>query len=91
MAIQGPRAVWRFLTRNGKRIGVTIAGLVLVLAGAIMLITPGPGLLVIALGLAVWATEYAWAERMLDKVRERSKDAYDRARRLMRRRPKPEQ
>ena len=90
MAIDGPRAVWRFIARSGKRVGVTVVGFVLFAAGAIMLVTPGPGLLVMALGLAVLASEYAWAERMLDKIRERSKDAYDRARRRFRRRPRPE-
>jgi len=90
MAIDGPRAVWRFIARSGKRVGVTIGGLVLVIAGVIMLVTPGPGILVVVLGLALLATEYAWAERALDKIRERSKVALARARRSLRRRPRAE-
>ena len=81
MAIQGPRAVLRFLVRSGKRVGVTIAGLVLAVAGAIMLVTPGPGILVLLAGLAVLATEYAWAERMLDRVKARTRQAADAIRR----------
>ena len=88
MAIDGPRAVWRFIARGGKRVGVTVAGLVLVTLGVVMLITPGPGILVVVLGLAVLATEYAWAERMLDKVKTRSRSAYERARRGLGRRPR---
>src|ERR671936_762247 len=44
------KVVGRFLGRNGKRIGVTIAGLVVVLAGAAMLVLPGPGILVVIAG-----------------------------------------
>jgi hypothetical protein len=38
--------------------------------GAAMLVLPGPGLLVIAAGLAILATEYAWARRYLMKFKE---------------------
>jgi tellurite resistance protein TerC len=38
--------------------------------GAAMLVLPGPGLLVIAGGLAILATEYAWARRYLKKFKE---------------------
>ncbi|HEX9823643.1 MAG TPA: PGPGW domain-containing protein [Actinomycetota bacterium] len=88
MAIDGPRAVLRFIARGGKRVAVTIAGVSVVVLGLVLLVTPGPGILVVILGLALLATEYAWAERMLDKIRQRSKDAYDRARRRFRRSPR---
>lgn len=88
MAIDGPRAVLRFLTRSGKRLAVTIGGVVLVILGVVLLVTPGPGILVVLLGLALLSTEYAWAERMLDKIRERSKGAYERARRTFGRPPR---
>ena len=77
------RAVARFVRLSGKRIAVTIGGFALLAAGAIMLVTPGPGLLVIVAGLALLATEYAWAERALSSARERARGA---ARRLRRRR-----
>jgi hypothetical protein len=38
---------------------------VLLAAGAAMLVLPGPGWLVIAAGLAVLARDVAWAERWL--------------------------
>ena len=44
---------------------VTIVGPLLVLAGVAMLVLPGPGLLVIALGYALLALEYAWARHHL--------------------------
>lgn len=85
--IQGPRAVIRFIARSGKRIGVTLLGFLLLLAGGIMLITPGPGTVAIIAGLAILATEYTWAEIMLDKVKTKAKQAGSAVR--IRRRRKP--
>lgn len=51
------------------RIGVALAGLAVVVAGAIMLVTPGPGWAVIFLGLGIWATEFPWARALLTSVR----------------------
>ena len=47
--------------RIGVRALVTIGGPLVVLAGVAMLVLPGPGLVVIALGLALLSLEYAWA------------------------------
>jgi hypothetical protein len=44
-----------------RRIAVTIAGIVILAVGAVLLVAPGPGLLVIALALSVFAVEYRWA------------------------------
>jgi tellurite resistance protein TerC len=40
-----------------------------------MLVLPGPALLVIPIGLAILAIEFAWARRWLHRVKERSKSA----------------
>src|SRR5690349_7789293 len=47
------------------RVGVTVAGPLVVLAGVAMLVLPGPGLVVIALGLALLALEYEWARGLV--------------------------
>lgn len=44
---------------------VTVAGPLVVLAGVAMLVLPGPGLLVIAVGTALLALEYQWARTAL--------------------------
>lgn len=67
----------RFVLRNGKRIAVTIAGAVLLLAGLVMMVTPGPGLLLIVAGLAVLSTEYVWAQRMLNLAKRKAQQAKD--------------
>jgi len=48
---------------------VLVTGGVLLVAGILMLVLPGPGLLVILIGLALLATEFAWARRALDRLK----------------------
>ena len=71
------KVVGRFIGRNSKRVGITIGGVVLLILGVVMLVLPGPGLLVIIAGLAVLATEYVWAQRLLRIARERATQAKD--------------
>jgi hypothetical protein len=47
------------------KVSVSIGGPLVILAGVAMLVLPGPGLVVIALGLAMLALEYPWARRLL--------------------------
>jgi uncharacterized protein (TIGR02611 family) len=58
----------RWIGRNTKRIAVLVAGLAVLGAGVTMLVLPGPGIIVILLGFAILATEFAWAERALDRT-----------------------
>lgn len=51
------------------RVGVAVIGLAIIVAGMVLLPLPGPGWLVIFVGLGVLATEFAWAERLLDRTR----------------------
>lgn len=67
------------LPRLVRRIAVTVAGTVILAAGAVLLVAPGPGLLVILLGLLVLGAEYEWARRRLAGVRARALSAADKA------------
>jgi len=71
--------VW--IGRSGKRIAVTVIGFALVAVGIVMLVVPGPGLLAIAAGFAVLATEYTWARRALEETKRRASGAARRFRR----------
>jgi Putative transmembrane protein (PGPGW) len=71
------KAVGLFIKRSGKRIAVTAAGGFLVIVGIALLVLPGPGWLVIFLGLGILATEYVWAERLLQKAKEKANQAKD--------------
>ena len=55
-----------------KRFAVTIVGVALLAVGAAMMVLPGPGILGIVAGLAVLATEYVWARRLLVKAKEQA-------------------
>lgn len=57
--------------QQAKRMIKIVFGFTLLLAGAVMLLTPGPGWVTIALGLAVLAAEYVWARRLLDHLKAR--------------------
>jgi uncharacterized protein (TIGR02611 family) len=66
------------------RVPFALVGFTLVLAGLALLVLPGPGLLVIAAGLAMLALEFTWAERVLERTLERMSDTSTRVRRLSR-------
>jgi hypothetical protein len=67
------------LVRLLRRIAVTVAGTVILAVGVVLLVAPGPGLLVIVLALIVFAVEYEWARRHLAGVRARARSAADKA------------
>jgi uncharacterized protein (TIGR02611 family) len=71
------KVVWRFIARNSRRAMITIAGFAVVAAGIAMLVLPGPGLIVICIGLAILSTEYVWAQRMLKTARAKAEQAKD--------------
>jgi uncharacterized protein (TIGR02611 family) len=52
-----------------RRIFRMVAGFTLLLAGGVMLVTPGPGWLVILLGLGLLAAEFVWARRLMDRIK----------------------
>ena len=59
----------RRTTHLALKVVVLVLGLSLVAAGAVMLVLPGPGWAAIFLGLLVLASEYAWAQRLLEPLR----------------------
>jgi uncharacterized protein (TIGR02611 family) len=72
------KAVLLFIAHNGKRIFVTIAGLVVLLLGIAGLILPVlPGWALIFVGLGILATEYVWAQRLLKIAKEKANAAKD--------------
>ncbi|MCB0993370.1 MAG: PGPGW domain-containing protein [Acidimicrobiales bacterium] len=46
-------------------------GTIVCLAGLVAMIGPGPGLLLLALGLTILARDVAWADRLLQKIQDR--------------------
>jgi hypothetical protein len=53
------------------RMARTVAGGALLTVGVALLILPGPGLLLIAVGVSLLAVDYAWARRLLHRIKRR--------------------
>ena len=81
-----------FIFRSTKRIVIFVVGVALVLLGVVLIPLPGPfSIPLMIAGLAVLATEYVWAEKVLDTVKDKAKQASEAAKRsILRRKPKPE-
>ncbi|QEM70178.1 hypothetical protein FO488_09055 [Geobacter sp. FeAm09] len=58
-----------------KRMVVAVMGITVLVIGIAMIILPGPAIVVIPAALAILATEFAWARRLLHRVRERMERA----------------
>ena len=58
------------IPRGARRAAVAVAGSMVVVVGLALLVLPGPGLLLLTAGLALLATEFAWAQRWLACIRE---------------------
>ncbi|THC47301.1 TIGR02611 family protein [Streptomyces sp. A1499] len=67
------------LLRLGWQVGIFVVGLAVVGSGVAMLVLPGPGWLVIFGGMAIWATEFAWAQIVLRWTRRKVTEAAQRA------------
>lgn len=63
-----------------RKIVVTVVGTVVLLAGIVMLVTPGQGILTILLGLAILATEFYWAKRLLEHAKRQAGETVNRFR-----------
>jgi len=69
------RSIWNVdmvittAVHHTKRIVKIAIGFVLLLAGLVMLVVPGPGLVTIVLGLALLATEFLWARQLLARIK----------------------
>jgi hypothetical protein len=65
----------KFLARSGWRVLVAVVGATITLAGLVMIVTPGPGLVLVVLGLGILASEFAWARRLRDRAVDTAKQS----------------
>ena len=52
-----------------RKLVYSVIGVTIVLIGVVMIVLPGPAFIVIPLGLAILASEYAWARRIMRRGR----------------------
>jgi uncharacterized protein (TIGR02611 family) len=65
-----------------RRFFKILAGFTLVLIGVVMFFTPGPGWLVVFLGLTLLGAEFVWARRLMDHMKNQSNRLKDTVLRL---------
>ena len=73
---------WIKSTPAGKlawRLVIGFFGGIVTALGLLFIVTPGPGIAVLIVGLAILATEFAWAKRAMEKAKETATSASERA------------
>lgn len=60
-----------------RRIAVSIIGGTVCLIGVVMIVLPGPAMIVIPLGLGILGLEFAWARRWLRRAKETAVELAD--------------
>lgn len=74
-----PRTVSRRVQMAARRVVVTVLGVAVLVVGVVLIPLPGPGWAIVFGGLAILATEYAWARRWLTAARARWRRYYGEA------------
>lgn len=59
--------------KQAKRVVVIVVGFTVLLIGIALIVLPGPATLVIPLGLAMLATEFVWARRLLVRFKHKTR------------------
>jgi len=77
--------VWRQLPHPFRWVIVATVGSTLVLLGIIFLFLPGPGLPLIVFGVAILATEFAWAQVVYIRIKHETDKLTARARKAFKR------
>ena len=57
--------------KKAKRLIIAVVGFTILAAGIALIVLPGPAIVVIPIGLAILATEFLWAKKLLVSVNNR--------------------
>jgi len=79
----------RITLKQARKVIIFVVGLTVVLVGVVMLVGPGPGLLVIPIGLALLASEFIWAKRWLNQYTVRAGSVIQRSSNILIKKPRP--
>jgi uncharacterized protein (TIGR02611 family) len=66
--------------RHARRLVVLVIGLTVLAIGIAMIVLPGPAFIVIPIGLAILGTEFVWARRLLQHLKDTGSGLVNRAR-----------
>jgi len=64
------KRVVHFTYRTARRIVVGVVGVTVLLLGIVMIVTPGPAIVLIPVGLTILGIEFTWARMWLKRLRE---------------------
>ena len=64
------KKVVHFTYRSARRIVIGVVGATVLLLGLVMIVTPGPAIVVIPVGLTILSIEFTWARLWLKRLRE---------------------
>lgn len=81
-------SVWKYLPHPIRWIIVATVGSTICLVGVVFLFIPGPGLPFIVLGVAILATEFAWAEVVFARLKKESDKFTLKAKKIFKRKRK---
>lgn len=59
------------MLKKVKKLIVAVIGFTILFIGIIVIFTPGPAIVIIPVGLAVLATEFVWAEKLLQRFKNK--------------------
>ncbi len=65
------------MIRRLKMLITAVIGFTMITIGVALLILPGPGLIVIGLGLLILSAEFVWAKRALDRMKDEARHVRD--------------
>ena len=71
--------------QHATRVIKIVVGFTVLVAGIAMLVLPGQGILTIMLALGILGTEFIWAQRLLQRMKEKARQAAD----IVKRKPRP--
>jgi uncharacterized protein (TIGR02611 family) len=81
-------SVWRHLPHPFRWAIVAVVGSLVVLLGIVFMFIPGPGIPMIVLGVAILATEFAWAEVVYARIKKETNKFTARAKKAITKRKK---
>jgi len=64
------RRLYEYTLKQLRTLVVAVVGTTVLVAGLIMILTPGPAMIVIPIGIAILSTEFVWARRLLKKAKK---------------------
>lgn len=77
--------VWTHLPHPIRWLIVALVGTSLVLVGIVFLFIPGPGIPLIVIGVAILATEFAWAEVVYARIKAQTDKMTVKAKKIFKR------